>query len=185
VLDIGCGFGLFGCYFTALFPDMIYHGVDLDAKRIDMAQRASARLGLTNTRFSCVDARQLDVQEGYDAVLMLDLMHHLDDDSKRSLLARCAASLVPDGRMVIKDVTTHPLPRLAFTWALDVAMTRGFDMWYWDEDRFLDALGQHFGTVDVFHIADWLPYPHIVYLAEARREGGRMGGRGAVPDDDR
>jgi hypothetical protein len=45
-------------------------------------------------------------------------------------------------------------------------MTRGFDMWYWDEERFYAALRGYFNRIDNYPIADLLPYPHIVYLCE-------------------
>lgn len=50
--------------------------------------------------------------------------------------------------------------------ALDALMTRGFDMWYWDEQQFHTRLRPHFSRIETYPIADWLPYPHIVYLCE-------------------
>ena len=166
VLDLGCGFGLFGCYFSALYPEVSYHGLDMDLGRINMANQAAASLGLSNAAFHQVDARQLSLEGQFDAIMMIDLLHHVDDESKQRLLTECVQRLAPGGRLVIKDVTTHPFPKLAFTWALDVIMTRGFDMWYWSEDKFDPTLRKHFNRVDTFPISDWLPYPHIIYLCE-------------------
>lgn len=166
ILDIGCGFGLFGCYFSALYPEITYHGIDLSAKRIGEAQQVAARLGLTNASFACADANDLALTEQYDAIMMLDLMHHIDDEAKRRLMATCAQHLEPGGRLIIKDITTHPWPKLAFTWLLDVLMTRSNDMWYWDEAQFHTLLSGYCRRVDTLPITDWLPYPHIVYLAE-------------------
>lgn len=166
ILDVGCGFGLFGCYFSALYPDTLYYGYDSNLKRIQLAQKAASRLGLTNAHFRCLDARDLSLHDRYDAIMMIDLLHHIDDESKRKLLGTCAQHLVRDGRLIIKDVTTHPKLELGFTWLLDVMMTRSFDMWYWGEERFQKELRKHFNRVDTFPIADWLPYPHVVYLSE-------------------
>jgi len=170
VLDIGCGFGLFGCYFASIFPDIQYFGYDLNPRRIEMANAAARRLGLDNATFALGDARSLDLDKEFDAVLMLDLMHHIDDPSKLELIETLVQHLAPDGRLVIKDVTTHPFHEIAFTWALDVVMTQSFDMWYWDENRFSTALRKHFDRIDLFPIADWLPYPHIVYLCDGLKE---------------
>lgn len=166
VLDIGCGFGLFGCYFSAVYPDISYHGYDLNPARIDMARLAAQRLGLTNTSFTLGDARTLPLAHEFDAIITLDLFHHIDDAAKLRLLEQCAAHLSPGGRLIIKDVTRHPLHKLAFTWALDVLMTRSNDMWYWSEAMFHETLQRFFVRTDTFPISDWLPYPHIVYLAE-------------------
>jgi len=166
VLDVGCGFGLFGLYFSTLYPDISYYGYDIDSTRIEMANKAAKRLGLNNAVFRCQDARDLILNENFDAVMTIDLMHHLDDSSKNSLLATCARHLASDGRLIIKDITTHPFHRLAFTWALDVLMTWGFQMWYWNETKFNAACKKYFKRVDIFPISDWMPYPHIVYLCE-------------------
>jgi 2-polyprenyl-3-methyl-5-hydroxy-6-metoxy-1,4-benzoquinol methylase len=169
ILDIGCGFGLFGCYFSALSPGILYHGVDLDSKRIYMARQTAERLGLHNATFQVGDARELSLNEQYDAVMTIDLLHHIDDNSKHRLLSTCARHLNAAGRLIIKDVTTQPAWKMGFTWVLDALLTRGFDMWYWDEEKFEAVLGQYFGRLDTFPIADWLPYPHIVYLCEGIR----------------
>jgi len=166
VLDVGCGFGLFGCYFSTLYPEIEYRGYDMDANRIAMANRAAARLGLRNASFFHGDARQLRLDDQFDAIMMIDLLHHIDDAAKTQLLATCAEHLASGGRLIIKDVTTHPFFKIAFTWALDVLMTRGFEMWYCDERQVAGALQKHFTRVDTFPIADWMPYPHIVYLCE-------------------
>ncbi len=166
ILDIGCGFGLFGCYFSSLNPEISYYGVDLDPKRIDMANQAAKRLGLKNASFHCGDARTLMLEKQFDAIMMIDLLHHIDDGAKQKLLTTCADQLANDGRLIIKDVTTHPFNEILFTWLLDVFMTRGLDMWYWNEEQFHTALGTHFDRIDTFSISDWMPYPHIVYLCE-------------------
>jgi SAM-dependent methyltransferase len=166
VLDVGCGFGLFGCYFSALYPEISYCGYDLNPRRIEMARTAASHLGLSNATFHCGDARELDINDQFDAIMMVDLLHHIDDHAKQALITTCTQHLAADGRLIIKDVTTHPFLKIGFTWALDVLMTRGFEMWYWDEETFCRLLEKHFRRVDTFPISDWLPYPHVVYLGE-------------------
>lgn len=166
ILDVGCGFGLFGCYFSAMYPEMTYKGYDLNAGRIEQANRAAEKLGLKNVSFHCGDARDLEIDDQYDAIMMVDLLHHINDEAKHNLLTTCASHLATDGRLIIKDVTTHPFPKIAFTWALDVVMTRGFDMWFWNEKRFYEELNTHFNRVEMYPIVDWLPYPHVIYLCE-------------------
>lgn len=166
VLDVGCGFGLFGCYFASMYPEIEYRGYDLNAERIKKAQTAAKKLGLKNVEFACGDARALAIKDKFDAIFMVDLLHHIDDAAKANLLAACAAHLAHGGRLVIKDVTTHPFPKIAFTWALDVLMTRGFDMWFRSEQYFYEKLTRHFNRVEMYPIVDWLPYPHVIYLCE-------------------
>jgi 2-polyprenyl-3-methyl-5-hydroxy-6-metoxy-1,4-benzoquinol methylase len=164
VLEVGCGFGLFGCYFAARDPRVEWHGLDLNAGRIDMARRAADRLGLPNAHFAVADAREaLELEAEFDAVVMMDLLHHIPDESKRQLLDTVLARLAPGGVLIIKDVTRRPSWKLFFTWILDVAMTRGFEMWYWSPAQFRDAIDSRF-QMEAYPINDWLPYPHIVYV---------------------
>lgn len=168
VLEVGCGFGLFGCYFASRDPGMTYHGIDLDTARIRRAQRAAATLGLANARFESGDAREaLALEEQYDAVIMMDLLHHIPDDAKLRLLESVLARLAPDGVLIIKDVTRRPWFKLLFTWLLDVGMTMSFGMWYWSERRFREAIPESW-RMEVYPITDWLPYPHILYLVSRR-----------------
>jgi 2-polyprenyl-3-methyl-5-hydroxy-6-metoxy-1,4-benzoquinol methylase len=173
ILDVGCGFGLFGCYFSAMYPEIKYCGYDLDAGRVEQAKRAAAQLGLNNVEFNWGDARDLKLEDEYDAILMVDLLHHINDEAKSNLLEICASHLAPGGRLIIKDVTTHPFPKIAFTWALDVLMTCGFEMWFWNEKRFYATLSKHFNRVEMYPIVDWLPYPHVIYLCENVAFGNR------------
>ena len=166
ILDVGCGFGLFGCYFAAMYPEIEYCGYDLNENRIKQANRAAAKLGLKNVSFHCGDARDLQIADEYDAVMMVDLLHHIDDASKANLIEICASHLADDGRLIIKDVTTHPFPKIAFTWALDVLMTSGFEMWFRSEKFYYELFGKHFNRVEMYPIVDWLPYPHVIYLCE-------------------
>src|SRR5262245_25918000 len=46
VLDIGCGFGLFSLYYAAVEPGRFLRGIDRSARRIALARRAAARLGV-------------------------------------------------------------------------------------------------------------------------------------------
>ena len=69
LLDIGCGFGLFGCYFAMRYPALQYYGCDMNPARINSANRAAAALGLTNVKFLCQDARSLQFDQEFDAIL--------------------------------------------------------------------------------------------------------------------
>jgi 2-polyprenyl-3-methyl-5-hydroxy-6-metoxy-1,4-benzoquinol methylase len=164
VLEIGCGFGLFACYFAARNSNIRYHGIDLNAGRIEMARKAARTLQLENVRFECRDARDvLELEPQYDVIIMMDLMHHLPDESKHHLLQTVMPHLAPGGRVIFKEISRKPAWKLFFTWVLDVLMTGGFDMWYWNARQFREAMDPSF-DLEIYPIADLLPYPHVVYL---------------------
>jgi 2-polyprenyl-3-methyl-5-hydroxy-6-metoxy-1,4-benzoquinol methylase len=142
VLDIGCGLGLFSCIFSALNPDAIYWGLDINTRRIKIARQAALELKLPNVHFLCADARYLELDQAYDAIMMIDFLHHVDDTSKLRILATCARHLKQDGVLIIKDIAPCSKFRFIFTLATDVIMTGGRDLWYW-RNRPSSRLCQH------------------------------------------
>ena len=81
VLDVGCGFGLFSLYYATTRPGLTLEGLDRNARRIEMARAAAARLGLANVRYEVDDARQFRAGGIYDAAYMLDIVHHIPPET--------------------------------------------------------------------------------------------------------
>ncbi|MGH7280061.1 MAG: class I SAM-dependent methyltransferase, partial [Polyangiaceae bacterium] len=77
ILDVGCGFGLFAAYFGQMHPRRAITGVDPNGRRIEMATRVAAKLGLAKHRFLEGDVRTVDLQGPFDAAYVLDVMHHI------------------------------------------------------------------------------------------------------------
>jgi cyclopropane fatty-acyl-phospholipid synthase-like methyltransferase len=168
ILDIGCGFGLFSLYYAATGPRRYLRGLDLDARRIGLARRAAARLGLANVEYTAGDARDFKGDGEVAAAYMLDIVHHVPPDAVPPLLTSLRRSLPRGGRLLVKDVDTRPAPKRWFTWALDRAMDPRAPVRYWSADELTGAL-EHAGFEVRRHLmVDVLPYPHILYIAEAR-----------------
>jgi predicted O-methyltransferase YrrM len=164
VVEIGCGFGLFGLYFARALPQLTLHGFDHAAGRIDLAESARRRLGLTNITFAVGDARTEVLPESLDAVYTLDILHHLEPSDARDVLARVYDSLRAGGTLIVKDVDTRPRYKMAFTWLLDVLMTRGERPRYWSRVELTETLrGLGFSVVR-YAMVDALPYPHELYV---------------------
>lgn len=168
VLDVGCGFGLFALYFAATRPSVEIRGFDVSERRIAMARRASARLGLCNVSFEVADARTFNPDREVSAAYMLDLIHHVDMESAGRLVRSIAASLAPRGRLLIKDIEPAPAYKVAFTWLLDKVMDPRAPVRYWapqDVEELLVSLGL---AVERRRLPDYLPYPHILYVGTRR-----------------
>lgn len=165
LLDLGCGFGLWTAYFGAMRPGRSLHGVDLSARRVELAARVAAALGV-RARFDVGDARQAELGEGYAGAYMLDVLHHVPREAHRALLRRVAASLRPGGVLVVKEITTERRAGLAFTWALDRAMV-GLDapLSYRHHDDWRALLESLGFSVRVVRVPDVLPFPHVVLCA--------------------
>jgi 2-polyprenyl-3-methyl-5-hydroxy-6-metoxy-1,4-benzoquinol methylase len=169
VLDIGCGFGLFSLYYAATGPARFVRGLDVNARRVELARRAAARLGIHNVQYEHGDARDWKGDGEVAAAYMLDIVHHVPPAAVPPLLAALRRSLPPGGRLLVKDVDTRPAPKRWFTWALDRVMAPRTPVRYWSADELTTALESAGFDVRRHLMVDVLPYPHILYICEARR----------------
>src|SRR2546430_11861330 len=88
VLDLGCGFGLFSLYYAATGPRRFLRGIDVNARRIALARRAAARLGIDNVAYEVADARHFKGDGEVGAAYMLDIVHHVPPETVAPLLAQ-------------------------------------------------------------------------------------------------
>jgi SAM-dependent methyltransferase len=158
VLDLGCGTG----ELLEDLGDVSYTGVDLSEEYI---ARARARVGARAT-FYAGDATVFDLPEvGFDLILAIGVLHHLDDGQVGQLLRKAANALTPNGRMVTVDPTlTSHQSRSA---QMVIKRDRGQHVRVPDEYHEL-ARGSFMGVVatvrtDLLRI----PYAHCVLEYEA------------------
>jgi 2-polyprenyl-3-methyl-5-hydroxy-6-metoxy-1,4-benzoquinol methylase len=170
VLDIGCGFGLFSLYYAATGPARFIRGVDLDGRRIAMARRAAARLGLDNVAYEQADARHFKGDGEVAAAYMLDIVHHVPPATVPPLLAELARALAPGGTLLVKDGDTRPAAKRWFTWALDKLMAPRTPVHDWSAKELTAALRAAGFSVRRHAMLDFLPYPHVLYVGTRRLE---------------
>jgi cyclopropane fatty-acyl-phospholipid synthase-like methyltransferase len=164
VLDLGCGFGLFSLYYAQTLPDLRFHGVDLDARRVGIAREAGRRLGLTNVEYAVGDVRDFRAGRQYAGAYMLDIVHHIEPEAVRPLLAELHATLSPGGRLVVKDVDSRPAYKRWFTHALDLLVSPKSPPHYWSAEALQGALEDAGFQVFRHAMVDLLPYPHVLYI---------------------
>jgi SAM-dependent methyltransferase len=166
ILDLGCGFGLFATYFGQTQPLREIIGVDVNARRVEMATKVARALGLERHRFVVGDVRELDFSGTFAACYVIDVMHHLPKETQIPVLERLRDLLVPGGVLIIKDITTDSRFGLAFTEVLDRVMV-GFNeplayRHHSDWGGILTKLGFQ---VRIARVPDILPYPHVIIAA--------------------
>ena len=170
VLDLGCGFGLFSLYYASAHPALTVEGFDRNPRRIEMARAAARRLGLGNVRYEVGDV--MDYRGGvgggerFDAAYMLDIVHHIPPDTVRPLLEQLAKALPAGGRLLVKDVDSRPAWKRWFTHALDLAMDPRTPVHYWPAEELSDLLEDVGFRVHRHRMVDFIPYPHVLYIAE-------------------
>ncbi len=99
IIDVGCGFGVPAAWLLACRPHLRVVGVepDLDRARISrwvLGDRGQVVLGRAEA-LALSGARA-------QAVLMADMVHHLDDEQLHEALCRARACLAPGGSIVIR-----------------------------------------------------------------------------------
>jgi SAM-dependent methyltransferase len=99
VLDVGCG----PADLLAFLPEGVdYTGYDLNPRYIEVARRRFRAQG----RFlvgRAGDLRDVDLGGPFDRILVVALLHHLEDDEAGSVLQEAAHLLAPGGVLVSFD----------------------------------------------------------------------------------
>jgi SAM-dependent methyltransferase len=102
VVDFGCGIGQYSSV-----TEGRYLGVDLHERYIRYASERRAKPGRD---FRCMDITHLiEAAEKFDIVLMVDFLHHIDDENCKKLLA-VAASIAKKGVVSFEPVTEQDNP---------------------------------------------------------------------------
>ena len=166
ILDVGCGFGLFAAYFGQTQPARRIVGVDPDERRVGIARRVAAKLGLADHRFVAGDVRTAPLEGGFAAAYVLDVMHHLPREDQARVLQRLRGLLAPGGMLLVKDITTEPRFGLLFTEALDRLMVGWEEPLAYRHHREWGQMLADLGfKVRMVRVPDVLPYPHVVIAA--------------------
>jgi 2-polyprenyl-3-methyl-5-hydroxy-6-metoxy-1,4-benzoquinol methylase len=166
ILDVGCGFGLFAAYFGQTHPRRRIVGVDPSARRIEMARTVAAKLGLRDHSFVVGDVRDAALEGPFDAIYVLDVMHHLPREDQEQVLERFRSLLAPGGMLIIKDITTEPRFGLLFTELLDRVMVGWNEPLAYRHHREWGEMLASLGfKVRMVRVPDILPYPHVVIAA--------------------
>ena len=128
ILDIGCGYGVPGCWCLEHFPRAHVIALDPDPERVRVAALAMGERG-TVIQGLAPDLPVLS--QTTDLALLLDMLHYLDDTTITALLANCFQALAPDGRLVLRYVI-QPETSPSKSWRLEDFRIRlaGGKPWY-------------------------------------------------------
>jgi len=110
VLDVGCG----TAGILSLLPEVNYLGIDHNPRYIERARSMYGSRG----RFEVLDVIGPTFKNlgTFDRILVLGVLHHLNDDECALLMQSLSSSLSPSGRLITFDNTLaegqHPITRL-------------------------------------------------------------------------
>jgi len=99
IIDVGCGYGVPSVWLLELFPQARIYGIEPDEKRVRIASRAIANRG----HIDIGKAPTIPyIPYPADTALLLDIIHHLNDDEFLLTLQRLHNNLHPDGSLIIR-----------------------------------------------------------------------------------
>jgi cyclopropane fatty-acyl-phospholipid synthase-like methyltransferase len=128
ILDIGCGYGLPACWCLEYLPKARVIGIDPDPARVRIAGRVLRERGTITADF----APDLpEIPGPVDVILLLDMLHYLDDQHLAATLERSCRLLAPGGILVARFVIRPP-ERRSFSWYFEEFRVRiaGRQTWY-------------------------------------------------------
>ena len=115
IVDIGCGFGVPAAWCLESFPLAKIFAVDPDPERVRIAALATGSRGIINRG----RAPEMPAVPGpADLILLLDMLHYLDDETIFTLFKRCY-QISRDGALLVIRFVIIPVGRPSWSWHLE------------------------------------------------------------------
>lgn len=128
IIDVGCGHGALSLYLGLKGKKRKVSGYDLDRQRIKSARYAAS--GISNVKFAVKDLRKSTDLKDADAVLLIDLLHHIPYDSQKKVLKECFKRLKKGGKLIIKDMSDLPRWKYYFNYFHDMVISGDKKLFY-------------------------------------------------------
>ena len=161
ILDVGAGTGalrraLPECEYVALEPNRAY---------VEAMRAAMPEPGVTIVQGTTSDIRSVDGT--FDRIVMIALLHHLDDATAHEAFRSAAAALAPGGFVVTMDNCFHSGQSLASR--MLAKMDRGANVR--DTFAYGALAAPYFESVELYLSTDLLriPYSHVWVVARGAR----------------
>ena len=100
ILDIGCGYGFMSymLYFTSSQREIT--GIDYDEEKTETANHCFSKTA--NVNFIHSDVLSFNFEK-YDAIILADMLHYLQQDEQDGVIEKCISQLNPGGIIIIRD----------------------------------------------------------------------------------
>ncbi|MDR1209989.1 MAG: class I SAM-dependent methyltransferase [Clostridiales bacterium] len=165
--DIGCGSGLF-VFLAAktLSLDKIL-GLEISGQLVKECRAMARANGFGNLSAEEYDgSNPPPAARDFGVFTMIDVLHHIPRESRRSYLENLYRSIPPGGRLILKDIDADS-PLVIFNKLHDLALTGRLPSE--PSARGLVALCAEIGfSVVLFRRVRRLVYPHFIIVLEKR-----------------
>ncbi|MFA6498414.1 MAG: MMPL family transporter, partial [Desulfurivibrionaceae bacterium] len=168
IMDIGCGYGIPACWCLENFKDVRIVAMEPDPERVRVAGLALGDRG-TVTQGWAPDMPPLS-GDSVDAVLLLDMLHYVDDGIAEAVFHKSFQSLAPGGILVTR-CTILPAGKASWSWWLENIRIKisGQNAWYRSPEKMAELLSEAGFSVLVNEVS--AANPELVWLvALAKKE---------------
>lgn len=174
VLEVGSGFGLFSLHLALGSPGRSVFGIDVDARKVVLAQRAAKRAAARGATCAFELAPPGDVPDPpWDAIAIVDVLYLLDADDQAGLMRTCASSLAAGGVLVVKEMAPEPRWKARWNHVQETGAVRVLRITAGDSLTFLPpaTIGAWMAQagLTVTHVPLDRGYPHPHHLIVGRR----------------
>ena len=121
ILEIGCGHGLFSAYLAAGSPQRDVVGIDIDERKIALAELAIRRGA--KMRVQRVEPGALP-DGTWDAAVIVDVLYLLPEDDQRRMISLAARALAEGGRLIVKETALRPAWKFRLTQLQELLMVK-------------------------------------------------------------
>lgn len=128
IVDIGCGYGVPACWCLESFEDARIAAMDPDPERVRVASLVLAERGMVIQGWAPDMPPVPD--GGADVVLLLDMLHYLDEATVTALFRKALQALAPAGLLVARH-TICPAARPSWSWRLEALRIRAAGQQAW------------------------------------------------------
>lgn len=98
-------------------PERKVYGIDLDETKIDWAQKTIGNR--KNIKFEVSDLNSLKIPE-VDAIILYDVMHHIEEKAQLNILKECYEKLSVEGRFILKENDVVPKWKLFVSYFIEM-----------------------------------------------------------------
>jgi ubiquinone/menaquinone biosynthesis C-methylase UbiE len=103
ILDVGTGTARIPMALCRVDPSAKVLAIDLSRHMLDLAERNVRQAGFADRiRLRCVDAKELDLAEPFEAVISNSIVHHIPEP--RDVLEAMLRRVAPGGTLYVRDL---------------------------------------------------------------------------------
>lgn len=163
ILDVGCGYGFTSIFFALKNKKRQIFGSEINPKRILLAKKISS--SISNLFFETSDLINKNKLK-FNAILAIDLLHHISPSQKNIFFKNSFLRLKPNGILIIKDINTSPRYKYLWNYFHDLIMTNFSKLYFLSSNQIENLLIKNNFKIIKKGKYKNLFYPHIFYVCQ-------------------